>query len=132
VIRDETSELSFTLVSSPQDAFVAEARHHLHAFLAREDVDDELVAPAEVVLSELVASAATRGAPDIDVGVQIDGDAIRIAVTHGAPDGEPTTVGLGGGGWGLRVVDELATRWDEGPRLDGKPGATVRAEILLV
>jgi hypothetical protein len=43
VIRDETSELSFTLVSSPQDAFVAEARHHLHAFLAREDVDDELV-----------------------------------------------------------------------------------------
>jgi two-component sensor histidine kinase len=132
MIRHETAELGFTLVPTPDDNPVGDARHHLRDFLTRESVGAERVAPAELVLSELVANAIAQGAPDIDVAVGIDGDAIRISVSHAATAGAKVGSGPAGGGWGLRVVDELATRWDERARPDGKPGTMVRAEILLV
>ncbi len=70
----------------------------------------------ELAVSELVSNALVHGAGSIQVGLLSDGDQIRLEVTDEGRTPEPPrpaegTDTDGAGGWGLRIVDELADRW---------------------
>ena len=124
--REESDRQSNTLLLGPDEHAAAEARHHLHQFLVERDVAPERLEPAELVVSERVTNA------EVEVYSRIDGDAVRIWVSDEVPitphPHEPT---VHGGGWGLHIIHEVATRWGVSPRVDGHPGKPVWAEVLL-
>jgi anti-sigma regulatory factor (Ser/Thr protein kinase) len=78
-----------------------------------QDVDD-----AELLLTELVTNAVLhtgmRPTEAIDVRIGSDGDVFRVEVWDRGPGFDPDTDPMptrATGGWGLRIVDELADRW---------------------
>ena len=71
----------------------------------------------ELAVSELVSNALVHGAGAIHVGLQCGNGQVELEVTdEGRPASPPHPVeangAMGGaGGWGLRMVDEIADRW---------------------
>jgi anti-sigma regulatory factor (Ser/Thr protein kinase) len=129
---EESDRLSLTLLLSPEDGSVAQARHHLHEFLTSRDVVPERIDPTDLVVSELVTNAIEAGSPEIEVYARVDGDAVRVWVSDAVPLApQAHTPSPHGGGWGLHIIHEVATRWGVRPRVDGHPGKTVWAEVLL-
>ncbi len=69
---------------------------------------------ARMIVSELVTNAFVHGEGRIHMGLQVNGDALRIEVvdegTGEAPAIREQPDG-GVGGWGLRIVDSISHRW---------------------
>ncbi len=67
---------------------------------------------AALMVSELVANAVVHGIGAITLRIDIEADAIRIEV---ADDGNvalaPSPTPGAHGGWGLRIVEQLADDW---------------------
>jgi anti-sigma regulatory factor (Ser/Thr protein kinase) len=67
---------------------------------------------AVLLISELVTNAVLHGTGEIRLIIDVDGDDARFAVADEG-DGHPVVSETPGpdGGWGLRLVGQLATRW---------------------
>lgn len=67
---------------------------------------------AALMVSELVTNAVLHGTGAITLRIDLEADAVRVEV---ADDGnvtvEPTPAPVVHGGWGLRIVDQLADDW---------------------
>jgi anti-sigma regulatory factor (Ser/Thr protein kinase) len=67
---------------------------------------------AALMVSELVANALLHGIGEISLRIDVERDGLRIEV---ADEGEvalsPSPTAGAHGGWGLRIVEELADEW---------------------
>ena len=109
--------------------------------VAREAVDanlrgrlsDQQLLELRLLVSELVTNAVRHGAErehGVELTVRVRGGVARVEVTDGGHGFEPPTEEPRPeepGGWGLVVVDRLASRWG----IDGGPGTRVWAELPL-
>src|SRR4051794_3118568 len=90
--------------------------------------DAELVADAELIVSELVTNAMLHAVGPVRLrleprgqGVRLEGsDGSPIAPLRGRPGAQATT------GRGVRLIESLSARWGVSPTADGK---TVWAEL---
>lgn len=93
----------------------------------------ESLSEVRLVVSELVTNAVRHGKPHegvVELFVTLGGGIARVEVTDGGdgfepPRGAPPLEEMGG--WGLIVVDRLASRWG----IDGGPRTRVWAELPL-
>jgi anti-sigma regulatory factor (Ser/Thr protein kinase) len=110
----------------------AAAREVLDAVLA-DRLTAASLAEVRLVVSELVTNAVRHGPPDrgpIELTVSVGGDVARVEVADAGqgfipPTGEPSFDQEGG--WGLIVVDRLASRWG----IEGGRFTRVWAEVPL-
>ncbi len=104
-----------------------EARRSLA--LLRGLVPSEVVIDLALLVSEMVTNSLQHsGSSDhhVDVSIRAGPDAVRVEVRDGGPGFEPIPLRApppGASGWGLFMVDRLATRWGT------KPGGVVWAEL---
>lgn len=84
----------------------------LAGLVSEADLDDALLLISELVTNGVRHSGAAAGAP-LRISAAVSGDVLRLevadageggAIARRAPD-------PGGGGWGLNIVDDLASRW---------------------
>jgi anti-sigma regulatory factor (Ser/Thr protein kinase) len=115
---------SHALSSRPEAA--TEARQ-LVSDLAPKLIPDQFRDDVVLLTSELVANALRHGAPaasvDHGIGLMItaEGRVLRVAVVDSGPGFDPSRLRPSAtGGWGLLLVDRLASRWG----LDRKDGQT--------
>ena len=108
------ARIEFQLDSGPTAA--SEARAALTVLDGKADA--HLLEDAKLLLSEVVTNAvrhaaSPRGAK-IGLAVSVMGDAVRAEVTDAGHGFEPVPRGTprdAVGGWGLHLVDRIATRW---------------------
>ena len=115
--------------SFPLDPRAPEQARRLLASL-RGLVPPEVMIDLALVVSEMVTNSVKHSArPDqnVDVSIRAGPDVVRVEVRDGGPGFEPAPLvaapPLGAGGWGLFIVDRLATQWG------AKPGGVVWAEL---
>jgi anti-sigma regulatory factor (Ser/Thr protein kinase) len=75
-----------------------------------------------LVTSELVTNAVRHAGGPCTLAVALVPDRVRVEVFDGStrrPVPEPRDSHRIGG-WGLQIIDELATQWGSEPRADGK------------
>jgi anti-sigma regulatory factor (Ser/Thr protein kinase) len=68
----------------------------------------------QLVVTELVANAVLHGSGRIVLKARLLGGSLRVEVVDEGTGNAPTIREQGGddeGGWGLRIVDTLASRW---------------------
>ena len=113
----------------PKDvSSAAEARRALDRLAGA--IDDERLANARLLVSELVANAIEHVAEDgmIELRVAVSDQALRIEVVDPGPGFEPAPRRAGDpedSGWGLHFLAQLADRWD----VDREGGARVWFEL---
>jgi len=75
-------------------------------------LDRDRLDTAVLLISELVTNAVLHGTGEIRLTIDIDGDEARFSVCDDG-GGTPVVRPEPGpdGGWGLRLVGELASRW---------------------
>jgi anti-sigma regulatory factor (Ser/Thr protein kinase) len=67
---------------------------------------------AALMVSELVTNALVHGIGTISLRIDVDADAVRIEVSdQGEATLAPSPTPGAHGGWGLRIVDQLADDW---------------------
>ena len=75
----------------------------------------ELMQIIVLLASELVANAVRHaGADSIAIRFSVHSDTVRVEVIDGGPGFDPSGAARrerDAGGWGLHLVDELASRW---------------------
>ena len=69
-----------------------------------------------LLVSELVSNSVRHAAADsIGIRFEVNPQNVRVEVADPGPgfnpNGAPPTSGQPAGGWGLRLVDEMADRW---------------------
>ena len=89
------------------------------------ELPDDLVADAMLIVSELVANAVMHGRPEIWLHVRSTPSGIALGVQDAGEALPPTTVPLDGlpdglHGRGLRIVAALASTWGVQPTSEGK------------
>lgn len=93
---------------------VSRARSLVRGALLRWGLE-HLVAPIELAVSELVSNALRHGEGLVGLTVALDDDELRVEVSDqggGQPRMRRTAPSAAEpGGWGLRLVDQLADRW---------------------
>lgn len=112
---------------------VAEARRRVRTRLREWGVDDEVVADAEILVSELFTNALRHTSSEgVACGLRVTGRVVRVEVTdQGSSPTEPRprTAGFDEeGGRGLLLVGALAAGWGVRPAGVGH-GRTVWAEL---
>lgn len=96
-----------------------EARRFLHSVLV--DADAELVATAELLISELVTNAVIHASSSPRIDIHLDVETVRVSVFDNDPEiPRPRDPGPEPGGRGLLLVDRMATTWGADPAEDGK------------
>ena len=98
----------------PDARSAAEARRCVEAF--RGSIDDPVVDDAALLLSEVVSNsvkhAGLDGTDAIEVRVRGTTSMLHVDVIDPGPGFEPVVrPRVDDGGWGLWLVDRLATRW---------------------
>ena len=93
-------------------------------------VSSGILTDLSLLLSEMVTNSlkhAGRAGRRVDVSIRAGPDAVRLEVRDAGPGFEPapfiTSPPAAGGGWGLFIVDHLASRWGT------RPGGVVWAEM---
>ncbi|MCM2392135.1 ATP-binding protein [Streptomyces albipurpureus] len=113
------------------------ARALLRAQLRQWRIEDEVIATAELLLSELVTNAVNHAktAPSGEIGVRITRrqGLLRLEVTDsGSRPPERRSAAVDDqGGRGLMLVSALGTSWGYRPRRDGA-GKTVWVELKII
>jgi anti-sigma regulatory factor (Ser/Thr protein kinase) len=114
---------------APQLSSASEARQFVGAQLRSWDCDD-LVADAELAVSELAANAILHAESPFVVSLELEGWGLRIEV-YDSSDEVPQPVAPQAdlrSGWGLLILDRLVERWGVDTRARGK---VVWAELAL-
>jgi anti-sigma regulatory factor (Ser/Thr protein kinase) len=105
--------LDIELHLRPDARSPGQARRTLEAL--RASVDDLVVDDAALLLSEVVSNSVRHAGlePSDAIEVRIRGSRsmLHVDVIDPGPGFEPGTRPSEDGGWGLRLVDQLATRW---------------------
>jgi anti-sigma regulatory factor (Ser/Thr protein kinase) len=92
----------------------ADARRFVDRLLKARDVADEARESALLISSELVTNAFQHGRGNIELRLKLLGRLLRIEVIDEGRDQAAAVRQREGdetGGWGLRIVDQLAARW---------------------
>jgi anti-sigma regulatory factor (Ser/Thr protein kinase) len=100
-------------VFSSDTVEVVRARRMVQAHLRAWGYDDDVDA-VTLAVSELVTNAVVHGRGPVELTLTAGDGAIRVAVTDqggGRPRLVQAGTGMHSGGWGLRLVDELADEW---------------------
>ena len=108
------------------DITPAQARSIVRRMLAVWDADDD-VKVAELLTSELVTNAVRHAATAIELRIEAEELTVRVEVTDNATGMPHIRDDPGVGGYGLRIVEQLATRWGFDPTPDN--GKTVWFEL---
>jgi serine/threonine-protein kinase RsbW len=101
---------STSLPKSPGSA--AQARLFLDR--VREDVSEQVLENARLLISELVANAVEHVVEEGDIELRLDlsGGVLRVEVLDPGPGFEPRPRPANSDrGWGLHFTDRLAVRW---------------------
>ena len=105
------AELSLQIAGGPDAP--AEARSALRRF--HPELPAELMQIVVLLASELVANAVRHAdSNSIAVRFSVASDSVRVEVADQGPGFDPRGAAReerDAGGWGLRLVDELASRW---------------------
>jgi anti-sigma regulatory factor (Ser/Thr protein kinase) len=104
------------------------ARGFVSSALAAWEVCDTF-ADVPLLASELVTNAVRHATGDVALSVRLERDRVRLAV-HDSSEEMPVMGDLGSahdGGWGLHIVDRLASSW--GLETD-RHGKTVWCEVV--
>jgi two-component sensor histidine kinase len=103
-----STPLTLTLPRGPGAPRRARALLREHAA----ELDPERLDSAILLISELVTNAVLHGTGEIRLIIELDGKEARFAVADEG-NGTPVVSKTPGpdGGWGLRLVGELANRW---------------------
>ena len=99
---------------SRDPAAAVEARRFVERQLQRRPVTEQSVENALLVSTELVSNAYRHGEGAIELRVNLLGDRVRIEVIDEGHNQAPAVRDQGAhetGGWGLRIVDQLALQW---------------------
>lgn len=91
-----------------------EARLFVEGILGVQGVSTEAREAARLVSSELVTNALRHGRGAIELRLRVLGDFLRIEVVDQGRDQAPEVRQEApdeSGGWGLRIVDQLAIQW---------------------
>lgn len=91
-----------------------EGRRFVDRLLRQLHAPKAAVEDALLVSSELVTNAFRHGAGEIELRLSLFEDRLRIEVVDEGRDQAPEVreqTGDETGGWGLRIVDELALQW---------------------
>ena len=111
-IHPTTAEQAGTdLPREPECA--AQARQFVRAQLG-EEIDEQVLERATLTASELVTNAWQHGEGKIELKIARAADRVRIEVIDEGSGAVPQIreeAADGMGGWGLRIVDQLALRW---------------------
>jgi anti-sigma regulatory factor (Ser/Thr protein kinase) len=84
--------------------------------------DEDLVTDAEVAVlltSELASNASRHGQEPIELSITIDEDNLKVSVFDHGPGFDPEDDATRAGGWGVDLLDRLATEWGVDRRDDG-------------
>jgi anti-sigma regulatory factor (Ser/Thr protein kinase) len=103
-----------TLKLPRQAGAAGQARRFVERFLYGPRVSEGARETAMLVSSELVTNAFRHGRGEIELRVRILGEFVRIEVTdegRGQAPGVRQEEADETGGWGLRIVDQLAVQW---------------------
>ncbi|MFC9068823.1 ATP-binding protein [Streptomyces harbinensis] len=103
----------------PKDSHIAFTRWQVRTALHRRQLPADLVYDAELIMAELATNALKHTVtPEIYCALQLQRQAIRVSVTdHGAAQAPALTTPVPAAqwppatGWGLHVVEALATQW---------------------
>ncbi len=102
-------------VELPRHAAAAgEARRFVDGQLRAQGVSEDTRASARLVSSELVTNALRHGEGKIELRLKLLGDFLRIEVVDEGHEQAPAVrqeLPDESGGWGLRIVDQLAVQW---------------------
>jgi anti-sigma regulatory factor (Ser/Thr protein kinase) len=80
-------------------------------------IDRRVWEDLRLLVTELVTNGVRHGSErgPVSVGVVLDDERVRVEVTDGgrgfSPPSAPMPRGDGTGGWGLQLVDRVATNW---------------------
>lgn len=100
--------LSHNLPRTPGSISLARQLVHLHTGALGSDQRDDAV----LMVSELLTNALVHGIGEISLRIDAEGDTVRVEVSdQGAVKVEPSPTPGAHGGWGLRIVDQLADDW---------------------
>jgi anti-sigma regulatory factor (Ser/Thr protein kinase) len=106
------AERRFQLARDPASA--GEARQLVHTLLLGSDASDNARESGQLVVSELVTNALQHGKGAIELRLKLLGEFLRIEVVDQGRDQAPAVRQAQpdeSGGWGLRIVDQLAAQW---------------------
>jgi serine/threonine-protein kinase RsbW len=110
--EEPTGERRVRLPRHPGSA--GEARRFVAAILERRRLPARAVENARLVSSELVTNAYRHGDGEIELRVALLDDRLRLEVIDAGINQVPAVRKQhrdDGGGWGLRIVDQLALQW---------------------
>ncbi len=105
-------EARLKLAAEPTSPGVA--RRFVDHYLRRRRLSDDAVEMALLVSSELVTNAYRHGNGEIELRVSVRGERVRIEVIDKGRGKAPAVREQSAedpGGWGLRIVDQLAVQW---------------------
>lgn len=103
------TSFSRELARSPASARVARqfVDAHTTEFSSQRTRED-----AKLLVSELVSNALVHGTGAIELRVDVETDLVRVEVSdQGNVSIAPSPTPGAHGGWGLRIVEELADEW---------------------
>ncbi|HEX3325863.1 MAG TPA: ATP-binding protein [Actinomycetota bacterium] len=103
--------ITLELEPGPEAAHQArdEVRYHL-----RDRVENGLLTDLQLIVSELVTNSVRYGRGEtieVEIAVAEDGSIIGEVEDHGRGEVAMREITDQGGGFGLRIVDALASRW---------------------
>ena len=103
---------------------VGAARRLVRQQLAQvaDEINDETLDAASLLISELVTNAIVHAGTDVAVRAAFGDGVFRVEVSDGSPAlpaNRPLT-GIGGTGYGLQLIEAIATRWGVKPSSSGK------------
>lgn len=111
------------LTLEPSSSAPRQARRALGEWLEQSTCDVDQRGDLLLVISELVTNAVVHAGSQFEVVASFDEGRVRVEVhdSHQAPPVERAADdGDGPGGWGLRLVGEVADGWGWSPTSTGK------------
>ena len=126
---DASSPKRESCLLPPTSAAPALARRFVETALTNWGVF-EAFGDVPLLTSELVTNAVRHAASDVEISIDLGPDRVRVEVQDLSerPPVKGDLAAARDGGWGLHIVERLATRWGLEPHEGGK---TVWYEVAL-